>query len=92
MVKTVYMDFYHKNLWYLSARNEKISLKAMIVLLYEYLDESLDHGTRGTGGNRGITFNVPLAKIRRRELLPDYIINRPRRRHKKKSTKCSMPQ
>ena len=51
MVKTVHRDFYHKNLWYLSARIEKISLKTMIVLLYEYLDDQGPWGTevRGEG-------------------------------------------
>lgn len=68
MVKTVHRDFYHKNLWYLSARIEKISLKAMIVLLYEYLDDQGpgdqgNGGERGGVGNRGITFNVPLVKF-----------------------------
>ena len=53
---------------YLSARIEKISLKAMIVLLYEYLDDQGpgdqgNGGERGGVGNRGITFNVPLAKF-----------------------------
>ena len=40
----------------------------MIVLLYEYLDDQgpgdqENGGERGGVGNRGITFNVPLAKF-----------------------------